>query len=127
MRGDWSLSISPLRDRPAALPCRATRTSPFSVHGVAYRPAGKAARHHRTLHPDPRIEAPGRTAVDSRDQTQPGRPRGEPTILRLSRLRLRGPRGAQFEFTLAAIAQNLRRMGKLVPRPPPVASVACFA
>jgi len=29
-------------------------------------------------------------------------------ILRLGRLRLRGPRGAQFEFTLAAIAQNLR-------------------
>jgi hypothetical protein len=31
-------------------------------------------------------------------------------ILRLGRLRLRGPRGAQFEFTLAAIAQNLRRL-----------------
>jgi hypothetical protein len=30
-------------------------------------------------------------------------------ILRLGRLRLRGPCGAQFEFTLAAIAQNLRR------------------
>src|SRR5215831_11790017 len=30
-------------------------------------------------------------------------------ILRLGRLRLRGPRGAQFEFTLAAVAQNLRR------------------
>src|SRR6059058_2181469 len=29
-------------------------------------------------------------------------------ILRLGRLRLRGPCGAQFEFTLAAIAQNLR-------------------
>jgi hypothetical protein len=29
-------------------------------------------------------------------------------ILQLGRLRLRGPRGAQFEFTLAAIAQNLR-------------------
>ena len=27
-------------------------------------------------------------------------------ILRLGRLRLRGPRGAQFEFTLAAIAQR---------------------
>jgi hypothetical protein len=40
-------------------------------------------------------------------------------ILRLDRLRLRGPRGAQFEFTLAAIAQNLRRLGKLVSRPPP--------
>ncbi len=31
-------------------------------------------------------------------------------ILRLGRLRLRGPRGAQFEFTLAAIAQNPRRL-----------------
>jgi transposase len=41
-------------------------------------------------------------------------------ILRLGRLRLRGPRGAQFEFTLAAIAQNLRRLGKLVSRPPPL-------
>ena len=42
-------------------------------------------------------------------------------ILRLGRLRLRGPRGAQFEFTLAAIAQNLRRLAKLVARPPPIA------
>jgi hypothetical protein len=33
---------------------------------------------------------------------------------------LRGPRGAQFEFTLAAIAQNLRRLTKLVARPPPL-------
>jgi len=40
-------------------------------------------------------------------------------ILRLGRLRLRGPCGAQFEFTLAAIAQNLRRLAKLVARPPP--------
>jgi hypothetical protein len=38
-------------------------------------------------------------------------------ILRLDRLRLRGPNGAQFEFTLAAIAQNLRRQAcVLVPR-----------
>jgi transposase len=41
-------------------------------------------------------------------------------ILRLGRLRLRGPCGAQFEFTLAAIAQNLRRLAKLVARPPPL-------
>jgi hypothetical protein len=40
-------------------------------------------------------------------------------ILRLGRLRLRGPRGAQDEFTLAAIAQNLCRLAKLVARPPP--------
>jgi hypothetical protein len=31
-------------------------------------------------------------------------------ILRLGRLRLRGPCGAQDEFNLAAIAQNLRRL-----------------
>src|SRR5882724_6869536 len=47
-------------------------------------------------------------------------------ILRLGRLRLRGPCGAQFEFTLAAIAQNLRRLAKLVARPPPL-SAPCVA
>lgn len=39
-------------------------------------------------------------------------------ILRLGRLRLRGPSGAQDEFTLAAIAQNLRRLAKLCAKPP---------
>lgn len=34
-------------------------------------------------------------------------------ILKLDRLRLRGLSGAQDEFTLAAIAQNLRRLAKL--------------
>jgi len=48
-------------------------------------------------------------------------------ILRLDRLRLRGPSGATFEFTFAAIAQNLRRLAKLVARPPPVTSIACVA
>ena len=47
-------------------------------------------------------------------------------ILRLVRLRLRGPHGAQFEFTLAAVAQNLRRLAKLVVRPPPAVAV-CVA
>ena len=45
-------------------------------------------------------------------------------ILRLGRLRLRGPRGPQDEFTLAAIAQNLRRLAKLVARPPPTLATA---
>lgn len=48
-------------------------------------------------------------------------------ILRLGRLRLRGPCGAQFEFTLAAIAQNLRRLAKLTARPPPIRPVLCVA
>jgi hypothetical protein len=47
-------------------------------------------------------------------------------ILRLGHLRLRGPCGAQFEFTLAAIAQKLRRLAKLVARPPPL-SAPCVA
>jgi transposase len=48
-------------------------------------------------------------------------------ILRLGRLRLRGPRGAQDEFTLAAIAQNLRRMAKLITFPPPTVPQAGLA
>ena len=48
-------------------------------------------------------------------------------ILRLDRLRLRGPSGAQFEFTMAAIAQNLRRLANLVARPPPIAPTVCVA
>ena len=36
-------------------------------------------------------------------------------ILKLDRLRLRGPNGARDEFHLAATAQNLRRLAKLVP------------
>jgi Transposase DDE domain len=48
-------------------------------------------------------------------------------ILRLGRLRLRGPSGAQFEFTFAAIAQNLRRLAKLAVHPPPDVTARCVA
>ncbi len=37
-------------------------------------------------------------------------------ILRLGRLRLRGPCGASDEFLLAATAQNLRKLAKLRPK-----------
>lgn len=44
-------------------------------------------------------------------------------ILRLDRLRLRGPNGARDEFHLAATAQNLRKLAKLIPAgPSPTAS-----
>ena len=43
-------------------------------------------------------------------------------ILRLGRLRLRGPSGARDEFLLAATAQNLRKLAKL--RAMPAACVA---
>ena len=38
-------------------------------------------------------------------------------ILKLDRLRLRGPKGARDEFLLAATAQNLRKLAKLIPTP----------
>lgn len=41
-------------------------------------------------------------------------------ILRLDRLRLRGLSGARDEFTLAAAAQNLRRLAKFIGQPPPI-------
>ncbi len=42
-------------------------------------------------------------------------------ILKLDRLRLRGPCGAKDEFHLAATAQNLRKLAKLIPEPNPAA------
>ena len=44
-------------------------------------------------------------------------------ILRFERLRLRGPTGAQDECLLAATVQNLRKLAKLVPLPPPEVAI----
>jgi len=41
-------------------------------------------------------------------------------ILGLDKLRLRGPNGAKDEFLLAATAQNLRKLAKLIPLPAPI-------
>ena len=41
-------------------------------------------------------------------------------ILKLDRLRLRGPCGARDEFHLAATAQNLRKLAKLIPASAPI-------
>src|SRR5215467_13392669 len=43
-------------------------------------------------------------------------------ILKLDRLRLRSPNGARDEFHLAATAQNLRKLAKLIPVPSPIAA-----
>jgi hypothetical protein len=45
-------------------------------------------------------------------------------ILKLDRLRLRGPTGAHDEFMLAAAAQNLRKLAMLAFRPPLAAQAA---
>jgi hypothetical protein len=41
-------------------------------------------------------------------------------ILKLDRLRLRGPGGAKDQFQLAATAQKLRKLAKLIPLPAPI-------
>ena len=38
-------------------------------------------------------------------------------IMKLDRLRLRGPNGAKDEFHIAATVQNLRKLAKLIPMP----------
>ena len=43
-------------------------------------------------------------------------------ILKLDRLRLRGPNGARDEFHLAATAQNLRKLAMLIPVPAPTSA-----
>jgi len=86
----------------------------------------------RSIHEDARDAARALVDTEAFEQSRRDRKRVEmlfahlKRILRLGRLRLRGPRGAQDEFTLAAIAQNLRRLAKLVARPPPAAD-ACLA
>jgi transposase len=82
----------------------------------------------RDLHEDARDVARALADTDAFERSRSDRKRVEmlfahlKRILRLGRLRLRGPRGAQFEFILAAIAQNLRRLAKFVARPPPQAA-----
>jgi transposase len=84
----------------------------------------------RSIYEDARDAARALASTAAFEQSRRDRKRVEmlfahlKRILRLGRLRLRGPRGAQDEFTLAAIAQNLRRLAKLVVRPPPAADCA---
>jgi transposase len=89
-------------------------------------------RIQRSLYEEARDAARALAKTEAFEQSRRERKRVEmlfahlKRILRLGRLRLRGPCGAQFEFMLAAIAQNLRRLAKFVVRPPPAAE-ACFA
>ena len=88
-------------------------------------PKEPARKIPRNIHEHARDVARSLVGTEAFEQSRRERKRIEmrfahlKRILRLGRLRLRGPRGAQDEFTLAAIAQNLRRLAKLVTGPPP--------
>jgi hypothetical protein len=93
---------------------------------------GAAGRIPRSIYEEARDVARALAKTEAFDRSRRARKRVKmlfahlKRIFRLGRLRLRGPCGAQFEFTLAETAQNLRRLAKLVVRPPPVTE-ACFA
>jgi transposase len=85
----------------------------------------------RSVHESARDVARGIAKTDAYKQSRKDRKKVEmlfahlKRILRLDRLRLRGPNGAHDEFLLAAIAQNLRRMAKwLFSAEPEVTSMA---
>jgi hypothetical protein len=106
------------------------RSCPLKVRCCPKMPA---RRIPRSIYEEARDVARGLAKTKAFEQSRRDRKKIEmlfahlKRILRLGRLRLRGPVGAQFEFTLAAIAQNLRRLAKLAARPPPIAPTACVA
>jgi transposase len=96
-------------------------------------PKEPARKIPRSIHEDARDVARAAGKTEAFEQSCRDRKRIEmlfahlKRILRLGRLRLRGPLGARDEFTLAAIAQNLRRLAKLAARPPPLAAGIALA
>jgi transposase len=86
----------------------------------------------RDLHEDARDHARSLIGTEPYERSRQERKKVEMLFAHLKRhlgferLRLRGLSGARDEFLLAATAQNLRRLAKLVGRPPPMA-VACAA
>ena len=87
-------------------------------------PNGPARKVTRSIHEDARDVARDIARTDAYVTSRRERKRVEmlfahlKRILRLDRLRLRGPCGARDEFLLAATAQNLRKMARLIPLQP---------
>ena len=84
-------------------------------------PNGPARKVTRSIHEDARDVARDIARADAYVTSRRERKKVEmlfahlKRILRLDRLRLRGPCGARDEFLLAATAQNLRKMARLIP------------
>ena len=84
-------------------------------------PSGPARKVTRSIHEGARDVARDIARTDAYVTSRRERKKVEmlfahlKRILRLDRLRLRGPCGARDEFLLAATAQNLRKMARLIP------------
>jgi hypothetical protein len=100
---------------------------PFKLQCCPKEPVRKIPR---SIYGEARDTARALAKTDAFEQSRRDRKRVEmlfahlKRILKLGRLRLRGARGAQDEFTLAAIALNLRRLAKLTAQPPPMAATS---
>ncbi len=88
-------------------------------------PSGPARKLLRSIHEGARDMARDIAKTDAYETSRRNRKKVEmlfahlKRILKLGRLRLRGPTGASDEFLLAATAQNLRKLAKLRSKPPP--------
>jgi hypothetical protein len=90
--------------------------------GLEFTPARKIPR---SIYEHAREVARALAGTPAYERSRQGRKRIEmlfahlKRILKMGRLRLRGPCGAQDELLLAATAQNLRKLAKLVTSPGP--------
>ena len=104
-----------LRYRASKLDCEPCELKPRCCPNAAAR------KILRSIHEGARDLARDRAATDAYITSRRERKKVEmlfahlKRILRLDRLRLRGPNGARDEFLLAATAQNLRKLAKLIP------------
>ena len=105
------------------------RASKFDCEGCALKPtccpSAPARRVSRSVYEGARDVARDIAASEEGKTSRRQRKKVEmlfahlKRILKLDRLRLRGPNGAKDEFHLAAAAQNLRKLAKLIPMPMP--------
>src|SRR3954452_6098150 len=108
------------------------RASKYDCDGCVLKPRccpnAPARKIPRSIHEGARDMARDLAATDAYVTSRHERKKVEmlfahaKRILRLDRLRLRGPNGARDEFHLAAAAQNLRKIAMLIPAPAPLAA-----
>src|SRR3954468_23880802 len=116
----------PLVDEDGMMGYRASKldcgSCPLKPHCCPTAPARKIPR---SIHEGARDMARDIAATDAYVTSRRERKKVEmlfahlKRILKLDRLRLRGPNGARDEFHLAATAQNLRKLAILIPAPVP--------
>jgi transposase len=118
---------STLRYRATKLDCDVCA---FKMQCCPHTPARQIPRD---LHEDARDVARALAKTEAFERSHRERKKVEmrfahmKRIFKLDRLRLRGLSGAKDEVLMTATAQNLRRLVKLLCRPPPLAEVTCAA